>query len=197
MKALLLLLLLTNQPSCIGNLNTPGCKSFREMVNMKDKDLTEQITPPSNAYVCFTPKIDEFTVISFYRPEESDFEQDVKNQYIWTSQGVAGITTYLDGVENYSVSLIGTWTAYNKAFKAASFTTATEDPKNSSPPEPALHLDSSEVDTSFSYKNASGELVSIGIKVRRSTLRFQRLFQFPVGVQQMTSTDNGYCTEFK
>src|SRR6478609_65963 len=163
MKALIVLFLLQSlkPPACIGNLATPGCKSFSEMVSRKDEDLMAKIKPPVAAYICFTPKSDEFTAVSFSPPEDSDFQQDEKNKYVSKAPGFAEIATYLDGVENYSTTFFGQWTAYGKDFKQSTFNAELEKPEGkASAPATAIQITTSEVDVSFSYTNNSKELVT-------------------------------------
>jgi len=175
---------------------SPGCKSFTELVDSKDKDILDRLV--GDSFVCFRPDEDVFLIASYLKPDESAYLRTGK--YTSEQTGIFFYNRFKEGLTDDYETAYGTWTKN---------TVAGEDVRFSAKPPYSALIDAGEVSFSYQYKNMRGTNTSYLLQIRKSTKRFVETFdaddlpvsdknksatQKPAGASRYENT--GYCAEF-
>ena len=184
---------------------SPGCPSFNEMLSSEDKDILRRLTGDYEAYVCFRPGEDVFTVVNFVKFNEKALVKAEKGPML-EQVGTAEFVRYSNGVEDDNGLTFGKWTNWPKATAdLASFSSSDLD--RSSPDSSArIDVNSSEVLLTYKWKNLVSTTTSYTLQIRRSTRRFVETLEFPEPKTDTKSaappkplerfTHSGYCAEY-
>lgn len=147
---------------CAGDLAIPSCRSFQEMLHKKDRATTEALAPNQEAYACFDPRDDDFTLISFTALDRIDMialanhAESISAQVRWSN--------YRNGLSIREQQWEGRWNQSNDG----PILLAGTDPTG---PEGML-VTAVEVSLEYSGQNNGGTTTKTQLFIRRSTLRF-------------------------
>jgi|SRR5580704_4027882 hypothetical protein len=184
-----------------------GCKSFNEMIENDDQDVTSALkTPGGVAYACFLPGEDEFLIVSFGTPQESLYAPATTpgaSKNILKTLDSFVYLRFTKGVQNTSNVIFGNWIKYKSLPDLKpSFSGKADESKS------RADVNDSEVEYSYTFDNLRGTKTTYSLQIRRSTLRFNETFDVPEISQAKNAntiqnksvnryTNSGYCSMFQ
>jgi hypothetical protein len=159
------------QVICTDTDSKTACNTFKAMAEANDRDIVSVIDGTQVAYVCPRPKVDEFFVVSFTRPEEYKYIPiDPKNpKGAVTQTDVVSFIVYALGVEASNLYELGTWKRLVND-PAIDFTVFTSSQESTGL---EVRIDAAEVYLKSEFKNANGTQTVNMQTIRRSTGRFR------------------------
>ncbi len=167
----------------------PGCESYNEILQSKDKDVREYLAA-GYALACFREKEDVFTIVSFQQPTDDQFLKDPKTSGL-SAFGVMFFTRFSKGLTDDSKWLNGKWHRFSP----------------NSDPSFVFHdegkaldgsIDPAEIKVSYSLTH-SNTRTEYSFQVRRSTLRFTETWQFKDDLKKTSgkrTASGGHCALF-
>ena len=194
----------THSVDC-AKFNSPACTSFNEMLSKGDDEISNAIKTDT-AFVCFREYEDAFLIISFQQPIDRLFRISTPN--ISTQSGMVWYLRFKDGVSDDEQVSGGKWKKLQIG-DTPSISFASEPGRESS-----ASINDSEVTFSYTFKNLSGTKTEYSLQIRRSTMRFHEIYQWPHQVEEKgkgtkpepatpseakgsdRSDNSGYCTRF-
>lgn len=163
--------------SCPDDGAKQACKSYDELLKAKDTSL------PNSGYICFRRDMDEFFVISFFRPYfAKHWDQDLKAMVTDTNEtqrGFGSVSTYKNGIEESgampALHFSGKWYAYTEGglFKSDKINLKEQDDEDSNV---GIVIDAEQFNAGYKYKNRRDKTVTYRLTVQLSTGRFTETF---------------------
>lgn len=185
--------------------DSPGCKSYNEMIAKKDKDVLGALSGSGagTVYVCFRrdsfdENHDVFFIASASAPD--NLVPTAPKSSFSSTPGYFSYQRFKDGEEDDQEFLLGKWTKFG-----------TMDPTfiaQNNPPDTSATADEGQIAYTNSFKNLAGTTTAYNMQIRRSTLRFSESYTFPqmaaqnrktaatAASPQMRSDITGYCADF-
>jgi len=182
-----------------------GCDSYNQMIKSNDSDVISSLKTSTDAYVCFVEDEDEFFIVSFTEPEDSEYSSSPTTRSLLQSSGAFSYSKYKDGVQNDLGFLFGKWSKVKGLSTSATYLA-----KDSAGQSHAA-VTENEVSYDNTFKNLNDTTTTFALQIRRSTLRFNETYTFPQPAtpsrktgttaphsqSQDQITQNGRCVEFK
>jgi hypothetical protein len=182
-----------------------GCASFNEMLAAKDKDIVRRLTDPDQAFVCFRPAEDVFTIVNFTKLEPALLVKPAKGVRL-EEGAMAEFIRYSDGVEQDSGFAFGKWSNLPKLPAEDSTLAADDDEKTAADGGLHISVNPSELSLTYKWKNLAHTTTTYSLQVRRSTKRSLEIMQYASGTADPKAargnapldrvTYTGYCAEF-
>jgi hypothetical protein len=148
--------------------DSPGCRSFNEMLVSQDKDLTSAFDGSYIVYACFERGADIFRIISISSPNPLLYEKE-KSTPIESQKSVAFYQQFKNGVSSDFQIIGGTW-KHSPGFSEFF---------NSAPGDQTISVNDAEVAYTDTYENLRKTKTTYTLTIRRSTLRFAQNYRYP------------------
>lgn len=180
----------------------PGCKSFNEMLEAKDKDITGQLSEDNNSYVCFRTDEDVFSIISVQRPALDQFKKVAGKPDVSEMFAFSTVSRYKNGVSQDWRLFTGNWSKPTFApVDRATYSAHGGSKSVQAVDKSSLDIDDSEISVVYRWKNLRNTITTYTMKIRRSTHRLLETVQAPPGLADKDrsvsqSTMQGYCVDY-
>jgi hypothetical protein len=188
--------------------NSPGCKSFNEMVLAKDTGIVAELTAVDNrVYVCFSPKKDTFHILRFPVPIRSGWnkkdlveKQEARAQFCTFEKGqfegcrTSGFAYTKVESEAPHLNMSGSSFASDQYSKEQNPTNSTDKALASLNSFFLFSVDSNDLIVSYKFANQAGVESWYQLTIRVSTLRFAESYEFEN--PDSKTEENGYCAKY-
>lgn len=174
-----------------------GCASYNDMIDKKDAEILQSISNNSTLYVCFRNLEDAFALIGFNEPPAAAFHLGASKKTS-LADGMVKYSRYVNGTNEDIQLATGKWVKVlpaedNEVIFAPMLR------KGGVPDTPIANINDSEITFRYHYENVSRTETLYIITLRRSTLRFNELWESPdpKTKQSTQRTESGTCVAFK
>ena len=185
---------------CLGDLSSSRpCKSFDELIKAKD-DIGNTVATADEAFACFEPEEDRFSVIDFDLSEYSWVSDSALIERQW---GSVRVQDFANGSPSNFHYARGRWQKAKTQSDSDAIFVSDDSLSRTNRKQPLaestkVFIDSANLSVSYSFTNRSGTKTLVEASIRRSTGRFTESFswQEPRGGKQ-TLDLAGRCLHYR
>ncbi len=173
--------------------NSAGCASFNELVGARDTDIVGKIKSNGRAArVCFVEYEDNFSIVSFGVPSETDWRKQKDGVSYLSRPMFSSFTRYKDGVEFESHFLRITWEKIGEDGDwHAEGTGAGHENSH-------LLISPDEINFVAKWTNKLNTITTFQFSMRVATGRFKETYYFKDDKGKPNSTDaSGHCVRYQ